>query len=97
MARSNRRSRRRRTRNLRGGFLGSLFGFGKKDEEKDAPVTPAPTSTTGGDHYPGHDSSVHMGGRRRRRRRTKRRKSRKGRKSRKKRRKSRKSRRRRRR
>ena len=36
MARSNRRSRRRRSRNLRGGFLGGLFGFGKKDEEKDA-------------------------------------------------------------
>ena len=99
MARSNRRSRRSRTRNLRGGFLGGLFGFGKKKEEEEAPVTPAavPSEATGGDHYPGHNSSVHMGGRRRRRRRTKRRKSRKGRKSRKKRRKSRKSRRRRRR
>jgi len=98
MARSNRRSR-RRSRNQRGGFLGiaNPFAgmFGKKEEEKPLALAPAPTESTGGDHYPGHPSSVHMGGRRRRRRRTKRRKSRRGRKSRKRRRKSRKSKRRR--
>jgi len=99
MARSNRRSRRRRSRNQRGGFFANPFAgmFGTKNEEEKKTVAPAPTETTGGDHYPGHPSSVHMGGRRRRRRRTKRRKSRRGRKSRKKRRKSRKSKRRRRR
>lgn len=99
MARSNRRSRRRRSRNQRGGFFANPFAgmFGKKEEEKSVALAPAPTESTGGDHYPGHPSSVHMGGRRRRRRRTKRRKSRRGRKSRKKRRKSRKSKRRRRR
>ena len=97
MARSNRRSR-RRSRNQRGGFLGMtnpFAGMFKKEEEKPVPL--APTESTGGDHYPGHPSPVHMGGRRRKRRRTKRRRSRKRRKSRKKRRKSRKSRRRRRR
>ena len=98
MARSNRRSRRRRSRNQRGGFFSNPFAgmFGKKDEEKEAVV--APSTGMGGDmHTDGHNPYATVGGRRRRRRRTKRRRSRKRRKSRKKRRKSRKSRRRRRR
>jgi len=95
MARSNRRSRRRRSRNQRGGFFTNPFSglFGKKEEEK--PVV-APTSGMGGEMHI-DTNNPYVGGRRRRRRRTKRRKSRRGRKSRKKRRKSRKSRRRRRR
>ena len=97
MARSNRRSRRRRSRNQRGGFFTNPFAgmFGKK-EEKEAVV--APTTGMGGDmHTDGHNPYATVGGRRRRRRRTKRRRSRKRRKSRKRRRKSRKSKRRRRR
>jgi len=97
MARSHRRSR-RRSRNQRGGFFSNPFaGMFGKEEEEEKPVPLAPTESTGGDHYPGHPSSVHMGGRRRRRRGTKRKRSRKRRKSRKKRRKSRRSKRRRRR
>lgn len=97
MARSHRSSR-RRSRNQRGGFFPNPFAgmFGEKKEEN-KPAAVVPTASTGGDHYPGHPSSVHMGGRRRRRRRTKRKRSRKRRKSRKKRRKSRRSKRRRRR
>ena len=98
MARSNRRSMRRRSRNQRGGFFTNPFAgmFGKK-EEKEEPVATPSTGMGGEMHTDDHNPYATVGGRRRRRRRTKRRRSRKRRKSRKKRRKSRKSRRRRRR
>ena len=97
MARSNRRSMRRRSRNQRGGFFANPFAgmFTKKEEEE---KTVAPTTGMGGEmHTDSHNPYATVGGRRRRRRRTKRRRSRKRRKSRKRRRKSRKSKRRRRR